>query len=327
MAVLGGMLILIIGFRHHVGGDWENYGFVHDAVAKFSFDKLLSTFIQSQGDIGYNLLNWLSAQLGWGIYGVNITCATVFTWGLIKFCRFQPRPLLALTVAVPYLITIVAMGYTRQGVAIGLIMAGLIYLSLDKIWPFIILTMLAALFHKTAIVMVPLVMLTRTENKILTALWGGAFVAMLVTLLQENISFLVEVYVEQEYYQSEGAAIRLAMNVIPATIFLLYRKHLCYTLSEMKLWTWLALACLMLSILLMAAPGMSTPIDRIALYLIPIQLFVFSRLPTIGREIEDKNKIISLTVVYYGTVLFIWLNYAQTAFAWLPYQFYPWIIL
>ena len=32
-----------------------------------------------------------------------------------------------------------------------------------------------------------------------------------------------------------------------------------------------------------------------------------------------------LVLLYYGAVLFVWLNYATHAFAWLPYRFYPFV--
>ena len=71
------------------------------------------------------MLNWLAARTELGPYFVNTVCAALFAWGLVVFCRAQPRPWLALVVAVPYLVTVVAMGYTRQGTAIGLAMLAL----------------------------------------------------------------------------------------------------------------------------------------------------------------------------------------------------------
>jgi hypothetical protein len=55
----------------------------------------------------------------------------------VSFCRTQPRPWLALTLAFPYLVVVVAMGYTRQGVAIGLEMLALLALERDRLLPFL----------------------------------------------------------------------------------------------------------------------------------------------------------------------------------------------
>jgi hypothetical protein len=33
-----------------------------------------------------------------------------------------------------------------------------------------------------------------------------------------------------------------------------------------------------------------------------------------------------VVVAYSATVHFVWLFFADTAFAWVPYQFYPWVL-
>ena len=75
------------------------------------------------------LLNWFAGRNDLGIWFVNTVCGAIFSYGLIAFARSQPRPWLALVVAVPYLIIVVAMGYTRQAAAIGFAMLGLVQLS------------------------------------------------------------------------------------------------------------------------------------------------------------------------------------------------------
>ena len=77
------------------------------------------------------LLNWFAGQNELGIWFVNTICGGIFSYGLIAFARSQPRPWLALAVAVPYLIIVVAMGYTRQAAAIGFVMLGLSALAKD----------------------------------------------------------------------------------------------------------------------------------------------------------------------------------------------------
>jgi hypothetical protein len=69
----------------------------------------------------------------------------------------------------------------------------------------------------------------------------------------------------------------------------------------------------------------STAVDRIALYMLPLQLVVFSYFPdVINREtVRDVTAPVAGVVLYYGLVQFVWLNFAAHAFAWLPYRFYP----
>ena len=44
---------------------------------------------------------------------------------LIRFCLAQADPWLSVLIAIPYMVIVVAMGYTRQAVALGILMVGL----------------------------------------------------------------------------------------------------------------------------------------------------------------------------------------------------------
>lgn len=315
-------LTLMVGLRHEVGGDWNSYlGHVEDVRGE-TFTNALEN-----GDPAYVALNWFGANVFGGIYLVNTVCAAVFAWGLISFCRAQPRPWLALLVAVPYLITVVAMGYTRQGVAIGLAMLGLTALMKGSVLRFVFWVAVAATFHKTAVILIPLAVFSVKKNRFLTFIGViGCGVLLFLLLLLESVDAMVKNYIEAEY-DSSGAAIRVAMNALPALAFLLFRKRFRLTPPQLTFWTWISLAALVFVVLLMVSPS-STAVDRIALYWIPLQLFVWSRLPDVlGRHGQRNLVWVTTVVVYSGTVLFVWLFFATHAFAWLPYQWYPWVWL
>jgi len=318
------LLVLAIGLRHEVGGDWGNYlEHILDASDK-TFYEAISVI---EGDVAYDVLNWLAAQTDLGPYFVNTVCAVVFTWGLVEFCRNQPRPWLALVVAMPYLVTVVAMGYTRQGVAIGLAMLALVALSEEKLLRFFVLVALAATFHKSAVILMPLAVLAGTRNRVWRAIWVGLSSLVLYgLLLQASVENLRVGYIEVEY-ESSGAGIRVAMNAVPAFLFLVFRRRFVLAPTERAFWTWMALGAIAFVGLLWISPS-STAVDRVALYWIPLQLFVLSRLPNALGPANGRNDLwVCLIVAYSASVLFVWLFFATHAYAWLPYQFYPWVML
>ncbi len=315
-------LSLTIGLRHEVGGDW------------FTYLEMLDIYNDTAGasdlrfeDPAFVFLNRLAAHLGQGIYLVNLLCAFIFSWGLLVFCRALPRAWLALAVAVPYLVTVVAMGYTRQGVAIGIAMVAMTALGQGSTLRFVMWIALAATFHKSAIILVPLAILANTKRRIFTLLWVGlASIVLFILMVQEALSFLMGGYLEGAM-QSSGAAIRLAMNAVPAALFLLFRKRFELSPEQHSFWSWMSWSALLLLVVLKFSPS-STAVDRIALYWIPLQLFVLSRLPNaLGRRDGKNAGWVYAVVGYSATVHFVWLFYADTAFAWLPYQFYPWVWL
>jgi hypothetical protein len=312
----------MIGFRHEVGGDWLQYIEVLETyVDQTSEDRF------SYQDPAFVLFNKLAIWTGTGVYLINLLSAIFFSWGLVVFCRAQTRPWLTLVVAVPYLITVVAMGYTRQGAAIGIAMVAMVALGRGRIFNFILLIAFAALFHKSAIILVPMAILASTKRSLITLLWVAVVgYTLFVLLLQEATSFLIYGYVESQY-QSSGAGIRIAMNALPATLFLIYRKRFQLSNEQRSFWTWMAYVALLFIFILLVSPS-STAVDRVALYWIPLQLFVLSRIPnSLGKRNGQNLKLVIAVVAYSATVHFVWLVFADTAFAWLPYQFYPWVWL
>lgn len=318
--VMFAVMVLMIGLRHQVGGDWFTYA---DHIKEAGYQSLPQALVS--GDPAYSLLNWLAGHNGLGPYFVNTVCAALFAWGLVVFCRAQPRPWLALVVAMPYLVTVVAMGYTRQGVAIGLAMLGLVALADRKTLRFVVFVALAATFHKSAVILMPLAVLAGTRHRVWTAFWVGLSAVLLyVLMLQGSVDSLTVNYIGAQY-DSSGAAIRVAMNAVPAALFLRYRRRFVMPQADRSFWTWMALGALAFVGLLAVSPS-STAVDRVALYWIPLQLFVLSRLPNaLGQRDGLNAEWVYAVVGYSAVVLFVWLVFAKTAFAWLPYQFYPWV--
>jgi hypothetical protein len=304
----------MIGFRYEVGGDWRSYINFFENLRYYSLSE-----IQHQ-DPAYIFANWLAIQSDLDIWAVNLLCAALFTVGLITFCGRQPSPWLAAIVAVPYLVVVIAMGYTRQAVAIGLVMLALTKLEERKSIYFLLIIAIAALFHKTAVMLGPIGMLSATRNKTWNFIICGLFTLMLFYLLLDSeVDHLVSSYVISEY-QSQGAAIRVAMNALPAAIFLLNRKRFALSGDSLKLWTIVGLCSIGFVGLLIVSPS-STAVDRMALYFVPIQVFVLSRLPLALATSSQGLSVLEFCVVAYsGAILFVWLNYAENSAYWIPYQ-------
>ncbi|MSR00808.1 MAG: EpsG family protein [Gammaproteobacteria bacterium] len=311
------VLVLMIGFRHEVGGDWAAYILNMENLEEFS----------KYADPSSQILFWFGRKTGGGIYLVNLISAAFFSWGLVTFCRNQPRAWLALTVAVPYLVTVVAMGYTRQGVAIGLAMMAIVAFGRGNTLKFVFLVALAATFHKSAVILAPLAVLASTKHRIFTLLWVGiATLLLFFLLLQEALDNLISGYIQDEY-ESSGAAIRVVMNAVPAVLFLLFRNRFQLTKEQRSFWTWMALSAILLIAALYFSPS-STAVDRVALYWIPLQLFVLSSLPNVLGSRSGKNAFLVYVIVLYSVaVLLVWLFFGAHSVYWLPYQFYPWVWL
>ncbi|OOY60185.1 EpsG family protein [Solemya velum gill symbiont] len=307
------IFVLFIGLRFEVGGDWGNYLRYYE----MAYGEPLASLLSGRGDPGYVFLNWIAANNDWGMGFVNLVCAVIFMTGLISFSSKQPAPWLALTVAVPYLVIVVSMGYTRQGVALGLIFLALNWLEKRNLFWFLFYIVVAALFHKSAMLMVPLGFFITRGNwlfrgfvviSIAYGLWG--------LIVSDSYEAIWANYVDAEM-KSQGALIRIVMNLAPALVLLLFRRQWLRVFPDGRFWIWMAFGAVAAVFLVSFA---STAVDRVSLYLTPLQVVVLSRMPYLFRNRVTPQATTTVLVLGYAAVLFVRLNYATHAPHWLPYR-------
>lgn len=309
------LMVLMIGLRFQVGADWIPYEGIFADARNERLDSLPAI-----ADPGYYLLNIVIQRLGGELWVVNLICAAIFVWGLARFAEAQDRPWLAMVVAIPYLVIVVAMGYTRQGVSIGLIMAGFVsYTKTGSVLRFAAYVAVAATFHKTAVVALPLIALANERGRL-----TGLLVAVAITylfyqyFLSASVGRLVTNYVDA-HYAAEGAGIRVAMSVLPAALFFVRSRQLGFTELERRVWRNLSLAAIGFVVLLVAVQS-SAAIDRLALYTIPLQVAVLSRPKSVFTS-EGFGTF--LIIAYAAAVQLTWLTFAHHARYWVPYHFWP----
>jgi hypothetical protein len=305
----------MVGLRHEVGGDWEPYIEIYEDLRELDFIESLGGRLVA-GDPLYNFLNWLSGQLDWGIYGANFGCGMIFVAGFSTFARKQPNPWLAWVVAIPYLVIVVVMGYSRQGVALGLVFAALASVDEGRTGRFVLLVVLAVLFHKSAAVMLPFGFVLQARRSALHAMgFGITLIAAAGAFLHSYLEGYLASYIDFRQ-DSEGALVRVIMNVLPAAILLLtpgWKRRF----PEPGHWRFVALASVAMVFLVGIA---STAVDRIALYLAPIQVYVWCRYPMLYADRATRTAVALAICAVYGAVLWVWLNLGNFSAFWLPYK-------
>lgn len=314
-ASAAGLTALFIGLRYQVGGDWASYERIYGDIY---FQPLLPALQIS--DPGYAALNWLFSQINVDVWAVNLVCAIIFMAGVGRLAARQPAPWLAMVVGVPYLIIVVAMGYTRQAAAIGVICFGVADASEHSLKRLVLTVAIATLFHKTALLMLPVLLAPILTRKPAAGLLGCLLFALLFSVFLRGSSDQLVASYAQSNYNSQGAAVRIGMNVVAAGVLLLLRKRMGFTPYQQSFWTYnalLALASVPFLLFLSASSG----VDRLSLFLIPMQLVALSRAPLAWARTRATNAALTMVVIAYGmAVQFVWLNYATNADAWLPYD-------
>jgi hypothetical protein len=318
--LLGLLFVIFIGFRHEVGGDWipylEVFSEVQFIAINFNFDKIIS--IAFNNDFGYVMLNYYVYLLDADIYLVNLICALIFIYGVWRFSFLQNNPWLSIIISLPFLTYIVAMGYTRQSVSVGFIFAAVANLQQGRKTWFWVDVLLAVIFYKLSVLFLFIGIFQSSKFSYSFKVTFSLIVAIIAALvMRENIDFWIYSYITNQHMTSHGAIPRVLLNLIPALIFLLYKDKLCFHENVKNLFFIMSLS------ILVTAPFVfwfSTPIDRLQIFLMPVQLAVFSNLSYLVKQVYLKQAIVFSIVVGYTTVFFIWFNFAKTVRKWIPYD-------
>ncbi|SEN62756.1 EpsG family protein [Sphingomonas gellani] len=306
---------LLVGLRFEIGADWFNYLDNYNLVQFLTYGQALQTF-----DVGYVTLVFVASHLDAGMWPVNLACGIIMMLGIGRFCSRQQNPALTFLVAIPYLIIVVGMGYTRQGVAIGIVLAGLADADGRSPVKLILFILAAALFHRTALLVLPLALAPLARRNMLQAILGALVsLGLFAVLLSRSTDQLVATYITQDY-ESGGAVVRVAMNIVPAMLALLLRNRLGFNDYQRDMWSIFALVALA-TLPLVLATSFTTAIDRVALFLIPLQLAILPRLPyALGSSRQNNAQLLLGVCGYSAAVQLVWLVFATHAAYWVPYK-------
>ena len=306
-------LTLFVGLRHNVGMDWNNYLRMIWKVTVIQ--DYSSLFLVSE--IGYALLLVLGDKSGYGIYGVNLLTTLVFMAGLFCYARRTPEPWIALVVALPFYVMVFAMSANRQALAAGILIWLLAYWQTSSILKRFIWIIFAALFHISALLMLAFVVSSMTANRLVKIVVPG-FVLMVALgiLLFTNIGEYYAVsYLASGTVESEGALLHVSLNALPAMLYFLFpsQRSRLFPTTVLKHMAFAAVAMLPLALISSVTAG------RLSLYLFPVSLWVFAALPSC---VAPKYRVLIRTLIATSmmAVMLVWLNFANSAHAHLPYR-------
>jgi len=309
------LLLLFIGLRHKVGMDWNNY-----LVMAWKVQGVPWYQAPSVAEPGYAFVLWASERMGFGVYGANLFSAALLLAGTLRVSRSTKLPWLALVCAYPMLLVVVGMSAGRQTAAIGILMLLAASWEQASLTKRVSLTLLASLFHLSAIFFLCFAVAGRQVNlprKIAElTIFGTAAAYFLVQT--GGADYYDQAYItgQSELTFSPGATQHVLLNGIPAAIYLLSRR-LRSSLPATALLTqmaWLAL------VLIPASYYFSLAAGRMTLYLFPVSMIVLSGLPALFSGNIVKAIIRTLIAGAQVGILGVWLYFANSSHAYIPYS-------
>lgn len=308
-------LFVFIGLRFKVGGDWDNYLVLYENFKYLNFKEALFFF-----EPGYSLFNILGNFLQIkDIWFVNLcSSALVCIFLFITFIKLE-KYWLCLLIYYPYHILAVSLGYTRQSIAVAILLYAFLKLLQNNKIKFLIFLLIAVCFHKTAIIFILFYPLLFIKGKKVLIILYEIFSLILITLILYISSLNESTVYTSEELNSSGVFLRLSLHIIPVISYFLLRNKV-FKLDKSYLFldyfVLLIFYCFCLSFLF------STLADRFNLYLIFFDIYVlvafYHNLLIINRKI-----LIFILTLFFTSFIYIWmLNSVLVAIAWLPYQNY-----
>ena len=307
--------VALAALRYETGGDWLTYDLLYDDIRTDTFVHALTVT-----DPLYGLLNWIGAQTGLGIYLVNAVCAWVLGAGVIRVSQRFREPWLAITMAVPYLLIVVGLGYVRQGAAIGVVLLAIASFDQAKPLRTLIYLLIAMGLHATAVVTLPMFTYSvLARHKLLGVFIAVLGVAVFNLLIAPRIEVFEAGYVANEY-DSGGALTRLLMSLLPSALLLLRWRHFGTSARVRSVWVMIAMANFA-ALAGLALVSSSTAVDRIALFFSPIQIAVLGEFRSLVPY--SARFVIPVRLLLIGgaaLVQVVWLVFATHAEFWVPYR-------
>ena len=145
-------------------------------------------------------------------------------------------------------------------------------------------------------------------------------------VIGDQVDHLVYGYIEKGR-ASLGTLPRVALNALPAALLLIFWKRYAAFMhasrrhpSEARVWLSLAAAGVLLTVAFFVSPS-STAVDRIGLYLIPLQMYVYSivwYLFHLTRETESLGK--ATVFAMYFVSMVAWFEFGSHSYLWIPYK-------
>jgi hypothetical protein len=138
-------------------------------------------------------------------------------------------------------------------------------------------------------------------------------------------SYYVQNYLVEQSVFSQGVFQRILIVLFGFMVFFIYRKKFAAMFGDERIFLTIFLFFILLvALLFFDVP--TTPVDRIILYVLTFSMIILGRLPVIlGYRTYGYWGALTLFSLISFAQLYVWLNYAYNASAWLPYE--NWLFL
>ncbi len=295
------LLGIIAGLRsENVGHDTDNYINIYNAVVGLDFSFLFKTAPYDVLEPGYLLISWCAGKIGCSAYDF-ILLISIFDFICIGYWIWKnsQSPLFSLMIFFCMFYSFFVTGL-RQSIAFSIVVLAYEDIELRRWKRFGIIVFFAFLFHRTALIFIPMYFLPRIKNIKVSLPVALLLFPIIYTFRSLVFPFLTMVSDRFENYQilnhGDATNYTVLLGLVSVTAFFISKNKPNIPEDFSR-----NLNCLLVSFLIMPFVGLNGSIMRIAMYYtIAISLLipqVVSFLP--NKFLNNTAKIITISVLIY----------------------------
>lgn len=321
LVVFGAFLLIFMGTRRDTGCDFSAY----EARFRQLYSDTNYISILTREEPGFHLLNLYIHYLGLDYMWLNLIGSLIFIIALIRFVKIAPTPVLMLALMFPIMIIQLGMSGLRQALAVAFLLQSYIsFLSVRRInaglWVF-----LAAQFHSSAYIFLPLAFMAGRQFT-----WKTAFISLILTapasvfLLGDRADVYSDRYIEQIYGEnsSSGAVLRYMLALFPYILFELNKRRVQ---AQFKTYYPIFRISSLITFSLFFIGLISTVIlHRLTFYILPLSSLVFiCTVMVIPRANMLSRKLLYVPTSLYLIYIIGWFTLSRhSSICYIPYDSY-----
>lgn len=309
-------LVVFVGAREWTGCDFSGY------LIRFeSYRNLFAADALEMSEPGFVLMNVFIHSLGLDYMWLNVLCATIFFYCVSSFAMRHDNAVAILALLFPIFVIQLGMSGLRQGLAIAILLLAWNAFADRKRIATAVWIVIAAQFHSSAIIFIPMVLLVGRQVSAVRILISAAIVAPIAVFLMED---RLDVY-QSRYLEGEsdaaGAIFRLGIIVITALFFELYRKRFLALIPKyydlMRAFSLFSMGNIVIFLF------STTAAHRIGYYILPVQILSLSWLPYAMFGPREGLRWEWAPYLLFGAYMAVWFSFSRHAnICYLPYDNY-----
>lgn len=306
-------MLLFLGFRDTtIGIDLQNYIPYFNIINGLNLDNLFYLPLER----GYVILNKLVGLVG----GENVFLFVVAFISLLgvyySIKKYSKNYMLSVFIYITFQFYIFIFSGLRQGIAFSIVWLSLKYVKERKLVKFILIVLLASMFHKTALIFLPVYFIA---NKRITLKYVLLFLVVFISMLILKVqlvtfvtSFLYSTYAVSN---TSGGYSLLVLLFAVFVFFILIRNKKIENFRDNDIW----FNMLIVAILIQTLASTQGNIARLTMY---YSFSVVLLIPNVLDSLKDKKQKIFIEAIVYISLFIFYFISIQNEANYMPYKLF-----